>query len=110
MNAKKAKAIRRYVRSLGHVKAQFPLHHINLMGNKLVPHDHHTAGFGGIAIAKYPATSFQHIYRLAKRTARVVPIAVLNARAALNLAAGIGEGRQVPYHRSGGGLPAPVAS
>lgn len=86
MNEKKAKAIRRYVRSTGLTNADFPLHHYN--GNKkMVAANDLTSILGGIITARYKDRSFQRAYSLAKRHLRSVRVAVINARAEQNFAA-----------------------
>ena len=66
MNQKKSKLIRRMVRSLGHVKADFPLHHYDMKG-RLVSPGKFSALFGGVLTARYPDQSFQRKLRELKR-------------------------------------------
>lgn len=86
MNQKKAKAIRRYVRSIGVVLAELPRKRSDAIG--------HTNPVTGQRVvydlpltARYPATSFQAAYTVAKRALRTVGVGIINARANLNLAA-----------------------
>lgn len=82
MNAKKAKAIRRYVRSLGKVKADLPRERTgairmpNPITGEAVVYDLPVK-------ARYPSGSFQCVYKLAKRALRQVRVGAINDRAAI---------------------------
>lgn len=86
MNQKKCKAIRRFVRSLGHVKAKLPSPRTDVIG-WTDPVSGRVVRYDLPMTASYPRASFQRIYRTGKRTLRGVRVAVIRARAELNLAA-----------------------
>lgn len=90
MNAKKAKAVRLYIRSTGATKVD-----LDRPRSSAVSHKNPVTGQSIVydlpLTATYPQSSFQRIYRTAKRALRKVPASVLNARAHLNFAAMGGE-------------------
>ena len=80
MNAKKAKAIRRYVRSLGRTKAELPAPRSSAIGYK-DPVTGKDIVYDLPLTARYPGNSFQHVYTLAKRTLRNVRTGIINMHA-----------------------------
>lgn len=86
MNQKKSKAIRRYVRSLGHTIADLPRPRTGVI-HETDPVTRAEYSYDLPMTARYKATSFQRTVAVAKRTLRGVRTAVINARADLNFAA-----------------------
>ena len=96
MNAKKSKAIRRFVLSLGHSLAKLPAPRTGSIAHKN-PVTGENFVYDLPMTARYPAQSFQRVYSAAKRAFRRVPLAILNENANIHFAAN--SGRQVPAHR-----------
>lgn len=80
MNQKKAKAIRRYVRSLGLTKAELNRPRSGVTGYT-DPVTRQEVRYDLPLTARYPDKSFQHAYRMAKRLLAGIRTAVINDRA-----------------------------
>ena len=85
MNAKKAKAIRRYIRSTGATLAELPRPRSDVTSHTYQI-TRQEFRYDLPLTARYPEKSFQRVYSLAKRHLRSVRTAIINARAELNLA------------------------
>jgi len=86
MNAKKAKAIRRYVRSTGATKAELTRPRSGVISHT-DPITRQEFRYDLPLTASYPQDSFQRAYSLAKRLLGNVRTDIINARAELNFAA-----------------------
>lgn len=78
MNGKRAKAIRKHVRVMGFVKADFPVHHV--MFNALTQKYYLSPEGSRVVTARYPDRSFQRAYKVAKQALASVRIPVINRK------------------------------
>lgn len=85
MNAKKAKAIRRYVRSLGATKAKLPRPRSGVISHT-DPITRQEFRYDLPLTACYPQDSFQRVYSAAKRMLRDIPAGQINFKAGLRAA------------------------
>ncbi len=80
MNAKKAKALRRYIRSTGATKVELDRPRTSAINHKN-PITGQSVVYDLPLTARYADSSFQRLYRTAKRSLRAMPVWVMNARA-----------------------------